>query len=122
MSHKITSNSEVVYNAQNQATSSLTITVNEVNFTDREHFPMGASSHQVHIQAGVWANYSSSQAQRLHGFSYNLPSEDWDTFVGSQTLSSTTPYDQVLESALLYVAENVEPMFGLTGSDWTVSL
>lgn len=123
MSHKIVSNSSVVHNAQTRETSPLTITVNEVNFTARTGFgPIESPQHTVQFQAVVWANYSSSNSSRLHSFGHSLPSQDWSTFTEALTLTSTGSYDQVLETALLYVSEHLEPMFGLTEDDWTVSL
>lgn len=121
MSHKIVSNSSVIFNAQTRETSPLTIIVNEVNFTDRSFGMIEAPQHKVQIQAVVWANYSSSNSSRLHSFGHSLLSEEWSTFTETLTLTSTGSYDQVLETALIYVLEHVEPMFGLTETDWTVS-
>ena len=121
MSHKITSNQSVVYNAQTQETSALTAVITEVQFTDNEEFG-GGSAHKVSFGGGIWANHGTETAQRIAGVRFTLTEEEWNTHVESLSLISETPYDEVLEAALQYTAVNIEPMFGLTPADWTVQL
>jgi hypothetical protein len=58
MSHSLVSNKAVVYNAQTQASSVLTITPQSTTFNDNEGTMGGAgNTHTVSINGIVWANY-----------------------------------------------------------------
>jgi hypothetical protein len=124
MSHKLTSNKSVVYNAQTLESSYLVITCPQVTFVDNANngpFGGGANEHTVNINGVVWANYSGSNQQRIDGMNYNLTESDWDAFFSSQSFSSSGSYDQVQEASLMYIKENVPTMFGLSGSNWIYS-
>jgi hypothetical protein len=121
MSHRLVSNSSVVYNAQTLESSVLTIVPRQVNFLDNDQFgPMGGGEmHQVQINGVLFANYSANTQTRLEGINYTLTEEEWDTFYDEQTFQGTTPYDKVMECSLMYIKDNLQTMFGLTSSDWT---
>ena len=123
MSHKLTSDNAVIYNAQTQASSVLTITPQQTSFNDNEGYgPMGgANSHMVYINATVWANYGLNTQNQVDRVNVNLTETQWDEFVGGATLSSTGSYDSVVEAALLYIKENHGTMYGLTSADWEYS-
>ena len=123
MSHRLVSNSSVVWNAQTLQSSYLTIVMRQVNFLDNEgNGPFGGGGqnvHQVQISGVLFANYSAETQTRLEGINYTLSEEEWDTFYNAQTYTTTAPYDKVLECALFYIKDNLQPMFGLTKNDWT---
>lgn len=122
MSHRLVSNSSVVYNAQTLQSSVLTIVARQVNFQDNDQFgPMGGGSevHQVQISGVLFADYSASTQTRLEGINYTLTEEEWDTFYNAQTFQGTSPYDKVMECSLMYIQDNLQTMFGLTPNDWT---
>ena len=120
MSHKLVSNSSVVYNAQTQASSSLTITPNSTNFMDNDG-RVASGAHTVNINGTVWANYGLVNQTQVSNVGFTLSDTEWDTFYDAQTLNSTGSYDNIVETALLYIKDNVGNMYGLTSSDWTVS-
>jgi hypothetical protein len=74
--------------------------------------------HQVQINGVLFADYSASTQSRLEGINYTLTETEWDTFYNAQTFQGTTPYDKVMECGLMYIKDNIQPMFGLTSSDW----
>lgn len=123
MSHRLVSNSSVVWNAQTLQSSYLTIVMRQVNFLDNEaNGPFGGSGqnvHQVQINGVLFANYSAETQTRLEGINYTLTEEQWDAFYNTQTFTTTSPYDKVLECALFYIKDNLQTMFGLTKNDWT---
>lgn len=124
MSHKLTSNKSVVYNAQTLESSYLVITCPQTTFVDNGNngpFGGGSNEHTVNINGVVWANYSGSNQQRIDGMNYNLAESDWDAFFSSQSFSSSGSYDQIQEASLMYIKENVPTMFGLSGSNWIYS-
>lgn len=122
MSHRLVSNSSVVYNAQTLQSSVLTIVPRQVNFQDNDSngpFGGGQQMHQVQINGVLFADYSASTQTRLEGINYTLTEEEWDTFFNAQTYTTTSPYDKVMECSLYYIKANLQPMFGLTKDDWT---
>ena len=122
MSHRLVSNSSVVYNAQTLQSSVLTIVPTQVNFLDNDQmgpFGGGSEMHQVQINGVLFADYSASTQSRLEGINYTLTETEWDTFYNAQSFQGVTPYDKVMECSLLYIQDNIQPMFGLTSSDWT---
>jgi hypothetical protein len=124
MSHKLTSNKSVVYNAQTLESSYLVITCPQTTFVDNGNngpFGGGSNEHTVNINGVVWANYSGSNQQRVDGMNYNLTDVEWDTFFSGSTLTSTGSYDEIQEASLMYIKENVPTMFGLSGSNWIYS-
>jgi hypothetical protein len=124
MSHKLTSNKSVVYNAQTLESSYLVITCPQTTFVDNGNngpFGGGSNEHTVNINGVVWANYSGSNQQRIDGMNYNLAESDWDAFFSSQSFSSSGSYDQIQEASLMYIKANVPTMFGLSGSNWIYS-
>lgn len=123
MSHKLTSDTAVIYNAQSQASSVLTITPQQTAFNDNEGYgPMGGASHMVYINATVWAGYGLNTQQQVDRVNVTLTQEQWDAFVGTATLTGTGSYDTVVESALLYIKENHGNMYGLTSGSWIYSV
>ena len=124
MSHKLTSSKSVVYNAQTLESSYLVITCPQTTFVDNGNngpFGGGSNEHTVNINGVVWANYSGSNQQRIDSVNYNLTDVQWDTFVGSLTLTSTGSYDEIQEASLMYINANIPVMFGLSASNWTYS-
>ena len=124
MSHKLTSNKSVVYNAQTLESSYLVITCPQTTFVDNGNngpFGGGSNEHTVNINGVVWANYSGSNQQRVDGVNYNLTDVQWDAFFSGSTLTSTGSYDEIQEASLLYIKANVPVMFGLSSSNWNYS-
>ena len=122
MSHKLTSDQAVIYDASSQATSVLVITPNSTQFQDNEGYRGGfEQEHTVQINATVWANYSSSNSQQINRINYNLDEAVWNNFAASQSLLATDSYDEIVETALLWVADNIQPMYGLSASNWVYS-
>ena len=126
MSHKLVSDKAVVYNAATLESSYLTIVPNQIQFLDNESNGLTNSEneHQVQINAAMFANYGitgSNEQVRIDGYNYTLTGQDWDTYLASQTLSSTGNYDQVLEASLKYIKDNIPTTFGLSTSNWIYS-
>ena len=123
MSHRLVSNSSVVYNAETLQSSYLTIVARQVNFQDNDsNGPFGGGggeTHQVQINGVMFANYSAETQSRIQGMNYTLTEEEWDTFYNAQTFTTTSPYDKVMECSLFYIKSNLTTMFGLTKNDWT---
>ena len=121
MSHKLTSNRSVIYNAQTLESSYLVITCPQTTFVDQGNngpFGGGSNEHTVNINGVVWANYSSSTQQRVDGMNYTLTEPEWDNFFSSQSFESSSSYDQVQEASLYYIQENIPVIFGLSSSNW----
>ena len=121
MSHKLTSNKSVIYNAQTLESSYLVITCPQTTFIDQGNngpFSGGSNEHTVNINGVVWANYSSSTQQRVDGMNYTLTEPEWDNFFSSQSFESSSSYDQVQEASLYYIQDNIPVMFGLSSSNW----
>ncbi len=118
MSHKLVSDKAVIYDASSQASSVLVITPNSTQFQDNEGSRMGNQEHIVQINATIWANYSSSNSQQINRLNYSLDEAVWNNFAASQSLNATDSYDQVVETALLWVADNIQPLYSLSASNW----
>ena len=121
MSHKLTSNKSVVYNAQTQAASILTITPQSTNFVDNAGYQNGAE-HTVQINGMVWANYNLINQTQTDRVNYTVDSTTWDSFVASQSLTSTGSYNRTVEASLLYISSNIQTIYGLTSSDWILTV
>ncbi len=123
MSHKLISDKVVMYDAQSQTESYLTLTSKAVLFVDSQQMSPVADEHFVNIKSALFANYSSSKEEgiRLGGYDYNLTEQEWDAYFTSQTFSNTGSYDQVLEASLNYIKENMPVVFGLSSSNWIYS-
>jgi hypothetical protein len=128
MSHKLVSDKAVVYDAATLATSYLTIVPRQIQFLDNEgNGPFGGGSsneHQVQIAAAMFANFGvtgSNGQVRVDGYNYTLTELEWDTFYASQSFTSEGDYDHVVETGLLYVLDNISPVFGLSQSNWVMT-
>ena len=125
MSHKLVSNKAVVYNAQTQASSVLTITPQSTAFNDNEGGYGGGNTHTVTINGIVWANYGLIGQTQIDRVNYNLDSTAWDAFYSSSEASgflTTSSYDNVVETALEYIADNIQPLYGLSAASWSVQM
>ena len=126
MSHKLVSNKAVVYNAQTQASSILTITPQSTAFNDNEGgYQGGGNTHTVSIGGIVWANYGLIGQIQTDRVNYNIDSTTWDTFYSSSNLAgfeSTSSYDNIVETALEYIADNIQPLYGLSAASWSVQM
>jgi len=127
MSHKLVSDKSVVYDAATLATSYLTIVPRQITFLDNEgNGPFGgggSNEHQVQIAAAMFANFGvtgSNGQTRVDGYNYTLTEQEWDIFFASQSFSSSGSYDEVIEAGLLYILDNISPVFGLSQSDWVM--
>lgn len=117
MLYYLTSNREVVYDAVTQASSSLVLTPNFVNFVDPN--PHVGSDSFTNVNGTVFANYSTNPIQVSQAF-FQLSVEQWNEYFNAQTFSSTGSYEQVVECALNYIKQHIQPMFGLAAEDWTL--
>ena len=126
MSHKLVSNKAVVYNAQTQASSVLTITPAQTSFNDNEGSPMGGggNTHTVSVNGIVWANYGLLGQVQIDRVNYTLNSSDWDAFYDSASASfmTTSSYDNVVETALEYIQTNLTPIYGLSATSWSIEM
>ncbi len=111
MSHKLTSNQSVVYNAEFQSSGVLEITPEQIVYQND-----GSTFHNVML---VFPIKVSGTNNYVGGLNYNLTEGDWDTFFASLTLTSTNEYDKQEEAALKYALSQIEGNWGLTKSDWT---
>ena len=128
MSHKLTSDKAVVYDAATLATSYLTIVPRQVHFLDNEgDGPFGgggSNEHQVQINASMFANFGvtgSNGQVRVDGYNYTLTELEWDTFYTSQSFTGQGSYDEIIETGLLYTLDNISPVFGLSQSNWVMT-
>ena len=128
MSHKLTSDKAVVYDAATLATSYLTIVPRQVQFLDNEgDGPFGgggSNEHQVQINASMFANFGvtgSNGQVRVDGYNYTLTELEWDTFYTSQSFTGQGSYDEIIETGLLYTLDNISPVFGLSQSNWVMT-
>jgi len=125
MSHKLVSNQAVVYNAQTQTSSILTITPQVTSFNDNDPTtPPGEEAHTVSVSSIVWVEYGTSGQQYIDRISFVLDSTTWDNFYDSQKSSfiTTSSYDNTLETVLEYIKLNLTPLFGLPSSSWTIEM
>ena len=128
MSHKLVSDKSVVYDAATLATSYLTIVPRQITFLDNEgNGPFGggggSNEHQVQISAAMFANFGvtgSNGQTRVDGYNYTLTEQEWNTFFASQSFTGEGNYDEVIETGLLYVLDNISPVFGLSQSNWVM--
>lgn len=125
--HKLVSNKAVVYNAQTQVSSILTITPQSTTFNDNEGGAMGGNgnTHTVSINGIVWANYGLIGQNQIDRVNYNIDSTTWDTFYSSSDLAgfdSTSSYDNIVETALEYIADNIQPLYGLSAASWSIQM
>jgi hypothetical protein len=124
MSHKLVSDKSVVYDAATLASSYLTIVPRQIIFLDNEENGGGGNEHQVQIAASMFANFGvtgSNSQTRVDGYNYTLTEQEWDIFFASQSFSSSGSYDEVVEAGLLYVLDNISPVFGLSQSNWVIT-
>lgn len=126
MSHKLVSNKSVVYNAQTQASSVLTITPQSTAFNDNEGSPMGGggNTHTVTVNGIVWANYGLLGQVQIDRVGFTIDSTTWDTFYASAsgTFLTTSSYDNVVETALEYIQANLTPIYGLSAASWSIEM
>ena len=114
MSHKLTSNQSVVYNAEFQSSGVLEITPEQITYQND-----GSTFHNVML---VFPIKVSGTNNYVGGLNYNLTEGDWNTFFASLTLTSTNEFDKQEEAALKYALSQIEGNWGLTASDWTYSI
>jgi len=126
MSHKLVSNTAVVYNAQTQASSILTITPAQTSFNDNEGSPMGGggNTHTVSVNGIVWANYGLLGQVQIDRVNFTIDSTTWDNFYNSASgaFMTTSSYDNVVETALEYIQTNLTPIYGLSAASWSVEM
>jgi hypothetical protein len=113
MSHKLTSNSSVIYNAERQLSGVLEIIPEQITYQND-----GASYHNVMINCPV---KDSGTNNYVGGLNYNVTEDAWNTFFSSLTLTSTDEFGKQEEAALKYVLTQIDGDWGLTESDWTYS-
>jgi hypothetical protein len=114
MSHKLTSNSSVIYNAERQLSGVLEIIPEQITYQND-----GVSYHNVMLNCPVRVSGSNDFAT---GLNYNISENDWDVFFASLTLTSTDEFSKQEEAALKYVLTQIDGDWGLTESDWTYSV
>ena len=114
MSHKLTSNSSVIYNSETQASGVLQIIPEQIIYqNDRGTY------HNVMIQCPVKVSGSDSY---VAGLTYNVSEDDWNEFFASQSLTSTNEFNKQEEAALYYAQSQINGAWGLTENDWTYSV
>ncbi len=125
MANRLVSDKSVVYDAATLATSYLTIVPRQTQFINNEgNGPFGGGSdnlHQVQINAAMFANFGvtgSNSQVRVDGFNYTLTEAEWNTYFTSMSFQSSGSYDEVMEASLMYVLDNISPVFGLSQSNW----
>lgn len=114
MSHKLTSNSSVIYNAETQASGILEIQAEQITYQND-----GDTYHNVMIQCPVKVSGSNSY---VAGLTYNVSKTDWSTFFAAQILTSTDEFGKQAEACLNYVKSQIDGNWGLTENDWTYSV
>ncbi len=114
MSHKLTSNTSVIYNAERQFSGVLEIVPEQIVYQND-----GGTYHNVMINCPVKVSGSNDY---VAGLNYNLDEGAWNTFFASLTLTSTDEFDKQEEAALKYVLTQIDGDWGLTESDWTYSV
>ena len=122
MSHSLVSNKAVVYNAQTQASSVLTITPQNTQFIDNG---AGAGAHTVNISGVIWANYGLLNQTQIDRINYTIDSATWDTYYSASEAAgfqTTSSYDCTVETTLEYIEENIQPLYGLSAASWSVQM
>ena len=114
MSHKLTSNSSVIYNAERQFSGVLEIVPEQIVYQND-----GGTYHNVMLNCPVKVSGSNDY---VAGLNYNLDEGAWNTFFASLTLTSTDEFDKQEEAALKYVLTQIDGDWGLTENDWTYSV
>jgi len=114
MSHKLTSNQSVIYNAETQLSGVLEITPEQITYQND-----GGTYHNVMINCPVKASGTNNY---VAGLNYNVTEDAWNTFFASLTLTSTDEFDKQEEAALKYVLTQIDGDWGLAESDWTYSI
>jgi len=109
MSHTLTADQSVIYNAETQATGVLIIHIEQIAY---ETF---GNQHYVLVNGYVMAG-----GQRVAGASYHIEHDTWNTFISNAALTSTSEYDKQMEAALLYIKTQTTS-WGLTSDNWTYS-
>jgi hypothetical protein len=124
MSHVLVSNTSVVYNAQTQASSILTITPQSTTFNDNEGAQGGGNTHTVSVSGIVWANYGLLGQTQIDRVNFTIDSTTWDAFYASasEAFQTTSSYDNVVETALEYIQANLTPIYGLSSASWSVEM
>ena len=113
MSHKLISNTSVVYNAETQASGVLEIVPEQIIYQND-----GGTYHNVMLQLPVKVSGTNAY---VAGLGYNISEADWNTFFEAQTLTSTDEFGKQQEAALYYALSQIGGAWGLTESDWTYS-
>jgi len=113
MSHKLTSNQAVIYNAEYQTSGVLEITPEQIIYQND-----GSHHHNVMLSLPIKVNGTGVY---VGGLNYNLTEDEWNTFFASLTLTSTNEFDKQNEAVLKYVLTQIEGNWGLTESDWIYS-
>ena len=114
MSHKLRSNTAVIYNSETQASGVLEINAEQVIYQND-----GGHYHNVLLQMPVKV---SGSGQYVSNLNYNVSAEDWSAFYSSsvELLSPDTGnYDETLETALHYARVQIDGKWGLGVNDWT---
>ena len=112
MSHKLTSNSSVIYNAERQLSGVLEIIPEQLTYQND-----GGDYHNVMINCPV----KTSINDYVGGLNYNVTEDAWNTFFASLTFTSTDEFGKQQEASLKYVLTQIDGDWGLTESDWTYS-
>jgi hypothetical protein len=120
MIHKLVSTSSVLYDAATLQSSLLTIVPQQVQYKNQmqENFNSTQDNNNVSVSGVLFANYGTETQSRLNSIFFTLPEDEWDSFYSSQTFSHTDDYDNVMQCCLLYIKQNLMPMYGLTSNDW----
>jgi hypothetical protein len=126
MANRLVSDKSVIYDAATLASSYLTIVPRQTQFINNEgNGPFGGGSgdnlHQVQINAAMFANFGvtgSNSQVRVDGFNYTLTEAEWNAYFTSMSFQSSGSYDEVMEASLMYVLDNISPVFGLSQSNW----
>lgn len=125
MANQLISDKAVVYDAATLASSYLTIVPRQTQYINNEgNGPFGGGGdnlHQVQINAAMFANFGvtgSNGQVRVDGFNYTLTELEWNAYYDSLTFESTGSYDKTMEASLMYVLDNISPVFGLSQSNW----
>lgn len=111
MSHKLTADTSVTYNAESQTSGVLVIEPEQIVYECFDN-----TNHLVNIIGRI-----KSGNTQITSVVYQLSNTAWNTFFAAQTLSSSTEYDKQLEAALLYIKQEIDGSWGLTSSNWTYS-
>ena len=114
MSHKLRSNTAVIYNSETQASGVLEINAEQVIYQND-----GGHYYNVLLQMPVKV---SGSGQYVSNLNYNVSAEDWSAFYSSsvELLSPDTgDYDETLETALHYARVQIDGKWGLGVNDWT---